>query len=68
MDKVYVIGHKSPDLDSIAAAISYANFKNIQENTDKYMPVAAGELNRETRYILEKLNIKAPKIFTLDLI
>ncbi len=64
MDKVYIIGHKSPDLDSIAAAISYANFKNIQENTDKYVPAAAGELNRETKYILEKFNIKNPEILT----
>ncbi|MFH0923812.1 MAG: manganese-dependent inorganic pyrophosphatase [Candidatus Falkowbacteria bacterium] len=27
-DKIYILGHKSPDLDSVAAAIGYANFKN----------------------------------------
>ena len=34
MDNIYVIGHKSPDLDSVAAAISYANFKNQINETD----------------------------------
>ncbi|MEA3463933.1 MAG: manganese-dependent inorganic pyrophosphatase [Patescibacteria group bacterium] len=29
---IYIIGHKSPDLDSAAAAISYANFKNRTAN------------------------------------
>ena len=26
--KVYVIGHKNPDTDSICSAIAYANLKN----------------------------------------
>ena len=29
MNHIYIIGHKSPDLDSVAAAVSYANLKNI---------------------------------------
>ena len=28
LQKIYIIGHKSPDLDTVAAAILYANFKN----------------------------------------
>ena len=33
--KVYVIGHKNPDTDSICSAIAYANLKNkiTGENT-----------------------------------
>lgn len=60
--KTYIIGHKSPDLDSVAAAIAYANLKNKQENTDKYIPAAAGELNKETIYALNKFSITEPKI------
>ena len=46
MEKVYIIGHKSPDLDSVAAAISYANFKNKLEGTKKYIPAISGEINK----------------------
>lgn len=38
-EKIYVIGHKSPDLDSVAAAISYANLKNLSLNTQKSQKV-----------------------------
>lgn len=31
MSKVYVTGHKSPDTDSIAAAISYSYLKDSWE-------------------------------------
>lgn len=62
MSNIYIIGHKSPDLDSVAAAIAYANFKNKSEKTDKYIPVIAGEINRETKYVLERFNISQPEI------
>jgi len=59
-DNIYIIGHKSPDLDSVAAAISYTHFKNILEDTDIYVPAIAGEANKETRYILEKFGFSLP--------
>jgi manganese-dependent inorganic pyrophosphatase len=59
-DKIYIIGHKSPDLDSVAAAISYANLKNILEETNRYVPAVAGEANKETKYILGKLSLPEP--------
>lgn len=61
-DKIYVIGHKSPDLDSVASAISYSNYKNKLNNSNNYIPVIAGDINRETRYVLEKLSIEIPDI------
>jgi len=64
---IYVIGHKTPDLDSVAAAISYANLKNKLAGTDIYVPATAGEINKETRYILEKLNMIIPeKLSTVE--
>ena len=62
MNKVYIVGHKSPDLDSVAAAISYADYKNKLEKTDKYTPAMAGEANKETAHILEKFSIAKPEI------
>ena len=59
---VYIINHKSPDLDSTIAAIVYADFKNKLEATDKYISVSSGSLNKETKYILEKFGINEPEI------
>ena len=55
--KIYIIGHKSPDLDSVAGAICYAELKNKLEKTDQYIAAIAGELNEETKYILEKIKL-----------
>ena len=61
--KVYVVGHKNPDTDSICSAIAYARLKNIVDNEDKeYIPRRAGQLNEETRYVLECFKIPAPKL------
>ena len=45
--KVWVVGHKNPDTDSICAAIAYANLKN-QSDEGRYEAKRAGELNEET--------------------
>lgn len=61
-EKIYVVGHKSPDLDSVAGAISYAELKNKIESTDRYTPAVAEEVNRETKYILERFGFSVPDI------
>ena len=48
--KVYVIGHKNPDTDSICSAIAYANLKN-KITGEKYIAKRAGEVNGETAYV-----------------
>lgn len=56
---IYVIGHKNPDTDSICSAIAYAYLKNhISEGN--YIPKRAGEINDETKYVLEKFGIDEP--------
>jgi manganese-dependent inorganic pyrophosphatase len=57
--KIYVIGHKNPDTDSIASAIAYAELKKRQGVTNVHAAMA-GEPNPQTRYILERLGIEAP--------
>jgi manganese-dependent inorganic pyrophosphatase len=55
----YVTGHKNPDTDSICSAIAYANLKNkLGFNVE---PVRLGKLNIETQFILDYLNVSAPK-------
>lgn len=58
--KVYVVGHKNPDTDSICSAICYAHLKNKAFGTDDYLPRRAGEINQETRYVLEYFGIEEP--------
>ena len=57
---VWIIGHKNPDTDSICAAIAYAELKNKTED-DEFIPRKAGELNSETRYVLERFGVPEPK-------
>ena len=56
---IFVIGHKNPDTDSIAAAISYANLKN-EKGTGHYIAARCGNVSRETQYVLDRFGFKAP--------
>lgn len=58
-NKVYVIGHKNPDTDSICSAIAYANLKR-HITGDEYVAKRAGQLNEETQYVLNTFNVEAP--------
>ncbi|MBZ4646295.1 MAG: putative manganese-dependent inorganic diphosphatase [Clostridia bacterium] len=59
MDKVFVIGHKNPDSDSICAAIGYAAFKK-KLGKENYVPCRIGEINDETKYILDYFKVDPP--------
>lgn len=61
--KIFVIGHKSPDVDAVTSAIEY---KNFLEETNKYpdyevVATRAGDINKETKYILKEFGIDTPK-------
>ena len=61
MKPVIVIGHKNPDSDSILSAICYANLK--QKITGRaHIPCRAGEINNETKYILEHFGVEPPQL------
>ena len=57
--KVYVVGHKNPDTDSICSAIAYAELKRTITGDD-YVAKRAGQINEETQYVLNKFNVTAP--------
>ncbi|MDA8422821.1 MAG: putative manganese-dependent inorganic diphosphatase [Nitrospiraceae bacterium] len=54
---VYVVGHTTPDTDSVCSSIAYAYFKNITDKRHLFMPVRAGKLNHETAFVLEKFGV-----------
>lgn len=59
---IYITGHKSPDLDSVISAILYAEFLTKTEKyTDaRIIPARAGEINKETKFVLNKFELEAP--------
>ena len=56
---VNVIGHINPDTDSVCSAIAYANLKS-QGTGEKYIPKRAGQINEETRYVLNRFGVQPP--------
>ena len=59
MKKVYIIGHRQPDTDSVASVIGYAEFLNLRE-PGRYIPAVCGPPNPETQYALSLLGIEPP--------
>lgn len=61
--RIYVIGHRNPDTDSVAAAIGYAELKRALGDS-RVQAAAAGALNPQARYILQRLGVDAPLTLT----
>ena len=57
--KVYIVGHKNPDTDSVCSAIAYAELKK-KITGDDYVAKRAGQINEETHYVLKKFKVDAP--------
>jgi len=62
-DNIYVIGHKSPDTDSVTAAVTYANLKKAM-GTANVVPAAAGDINKETKFVLDYFKVPYPDKLT----
>jgi manganese-dependent inorganic pyrophosphatase len=58
---VYVTGHRNPDTDSIAAAIGYAELLRRLDPRDEYLPVRLGDVNAQTRWVLERAEVTEPE-------
>ena len=61
--KVYIVGHKNPDTDSICSAIAYAGLKRKISDGD-YIARRAGLLNEETQYVLNRFGVEEPKLLS----
>jgi len=63
MAEIWVIGHKNPDTDSICSALAYAHFLKLKGVDAE--AARAGEINEETRFVLEKFNVEPPKLLEI---
>ncbi len=60
-DKItYVIGHKSPDSDTVGSAIAYAYLLN--QIGIKAEAAVSGPINQETQFALDTFGVKVPQI------
>ena len=60
MEEILVFGHKNPDTDSICSSIAMSNLRKQQGSNA--VPCRLGEINKETKFVLEKIGIKSPKL------
>lgn len=59
-EKIFVIGHKNPDTDSVVSAIVYSELKrNFGFDT---VPAIANDVNPQTNFVLRKFKVKKPSI------
>ncbi|MBI5206588.1 MAG: CBS domain-containing protein [Candidatus Firestonebacteria bacterium] len=65
-ESIFVIGHKSPDTDSICAAICYARFKKAKGEAN-VIAARAGSINHQTEFVLNYFNVQAP-LFLSDVV
>lgn len=61
--RIYVVGHRNPDTDSICSAIAYAELRKIQ-GLEGVRPARAGNLNRQTEFVLETLQQPVPELLS----
>ena len=62
-DKIYIVGHKNPDTDSICSAIGYCEFKR-KKGEANVVPARLGKLNKETEFVLDYFGAQAPEIIS----
>ena len=61
MVETFVFGHKSPDSDSITSSIVMANLEKQLGNSEA-KAYRLGNINKETEFILNYLNMDAPEL------
>lgn len=62
-ERVFVVGHRNPDTDSVCSAIAYAALCRRQ-GRDNVFPARAGHLNRQTEFVLDTLEQQPPLLLT----
>jgi len=59
--KIYVVGHRNPDTDSVVSAVAYAELLSRQ-GLNNVVAARQGDLWPETQYVLERFGIALPSL------
>ena len=62
-EKIYVVGHKNPDTDSVCSAIAYAHLKTVLTGQE-YVARRAGQINEETHFVLNRFGMEVPPLLS----
>jgi manganese-dependent inorganic pyrophosphatase len=62
--KIYVVGHKNPNTDSIVSALAYAELLRLQ-GVRNVVAARQAEIRRETHYILERIGMPPSALLTV---
>ena len=62
-ERVFVVGHRNPDTDSICSAIAYAELCQLQGRSNVF-PGRVGGLNRQTEFVLDTIGQLQPQLLT----
>lgn len=61
--RIYVIGHRNPDTDSICSAIAYAELRR-QQGLFHIQAARAGNINQQTQFVLDALDAAVPPLLS----
>ena len=60
MSKIYITGHRNPDLDSLCAASAYANLKNLTDSENEYIAIHCSPVSDQVREQMEAMELEIP--------
>ena len=61
MGKVYITGHRNPDIDSLCAASAYANLKNLTDSENEYIAIHCSPVSDQVKEQMEAMGIEIPQ-------
>jgi len=60
LEKIYIIGHRNPDFDSVCSAYAYAKLKSLTDPSTEYIAVRCGHLSKSMKKVFAGLGIEPP--------
>ena len=60
MSKVFITGHRNPDLDSLCAATAYARLKSLTDPDNEYIPIHCSPVSDSVRRQMEVMELEVP--------
>ncbi len=62
MARIFVTGHRNPDMDSVCSAYAYANLKNQIDGRNEYVPIRLGHVNQNVKDVFSFANAELPAL------
>lgn len=62
MKRIYITGHKNPDIDSICAAVAYGDFKSQVDPQHRYIPIRCGSMPPTAKKLFTELGLQSPPL------